>query len=250
MNYADLLDALVRRTALDREHADAVTTATVQGLADQISTDEMRDLLAQLPDPLSAVNPAPPDRQRRIPFDEFCMRISEHTPQGDPDRTRAYVQSVFAVLGQVADAERLRAAVAHLRPEYQALLPAETDAAGEFLSHVQRRGGFQTQVAAVTSTHAVLAALAERLSEGQATDLAAKLPAELRPYLTSSKGDAQSFDKPGFLGKVGAEAGIADHDAAETHARAVLATVHEFAPGGEIDETLAQLPSELADMFT
>lgn len=249
MDYGSLLDAVVRRTALDRERADAVTKATVQGLVDQVSTWEMLDLLAQLPDQLSALSPAAPDRQRHMPLDELCTNVGERGGLNDPDRARAHVQSVFHVLGEAADAERLRAAIAQLRPEYQALLPAETDAAGEFLARVRRRGGFRTQEAAVTSTHAVLAALAERLSEGQANDLGRTLPAELRPYLTSSKGDAQPFDKPGFLGRVGAEAGVGDSDTAATHARAVLATVHETAPEGEIRDTLAQLPSELYELF-
>lgn len=250
MDYQSLLDAVQWRTALNREQADAVAKATVQGLADQVSTWEMLDAMAQLPDQLSAITPAAPDRQRHLPFDEFSLRVAERAGLGGPDRSRAYVHSVFTVLGQAVDAEVLRAAIAQLRPEYQTLLPTETDAAGEFLARVRRRGGLHTQQAAVTSTHAVLAALAERLSEGQANGLAATLPAELRPYLTSSKGEAQPFHKAGFLGGVGAEAGLDDDDTAEAHARAVLATVREAAPEKEIGDTLAQLPPDLADMFT
>ncbi len=249
MDYESFLGALRQRTALDRREADALTTATLQELAQQVSTQEMRELLAGLPDELTAeVTPAPPDRQRHMPLEEFCERVAGATDVSDPAAARAQVHSVFAVLGRATDSDQLREAVAQLRPEYQALLPADTDTAQEFLSRVRERLGL-TDEAAVRSTHATLTALADRISEGQASDLAEMLPAELRPHLNTARGSAQPFDKPGFLGRVGAEAGLADHDAAEAHARAVLSTVHEWASQGDLDETFAQLPPELAQLF-
>lgn len=250
MDYESFLDALGQRTALDRQQADTVTKTTLHELGQQVSPHEMRELLAGLPDQLTEdVTPAPPDQQRHMPLDEFCERVAGSAGVDDPDTARAHVHSVFAVLGRAVDADQLRAAVAQLRPEYQALLPADTDTAQEFLSRVRERLGL-TDEAAVHSTHATLRALSDRISEGQASELAGVLPTELRPYLDTAKGSAQPFDQPGFLGRVGAEAGLADHDDAQAHARAVLSTVNEWAPQGKLDDTLAQLPPELAQLFS
>lgn len=249
MDYEQFLDAVTQRTALSRDRAEVVSKTTLQVLAEQVNPEVMSELLAPLPSQLASVRSVPPDQRQHLSLDEFCQRVSQFAGVGDPERARAHVHSVFAVLADASGSDRLMSAVAGLRPEYQALLPTEGGGFDEFAARVQKRVRSSSREEAVAGTHATLVALADRLSEGQAAELAAVLPPELRPYLNTGKGSAQPFDKAGFLGRVGSEAGLEGAELAETHARAVLATVAEWAAGEELDDTLAQLPPELADMF-
>lgn len=44
MKYPDLLDAVQKRAGLDRDGAEAATTATVRALAERITSEETHDL--------------------------------------------------------------------------------------------------------------------------------------------------------------------------------------------------------------
>lgn len=96
------------------------------------------------------------------------------------------------------------------------------------------------------AARATLQTLAERLSAGEARDLAAQLPPELAPWLATT-GGAEPFDVDEFLRRV-AEREQVDVATAERHARAVFAALGHTVSPSEIDDMAAELPRDFAPL--
>jgi uncharacterized protein (DUF2267 family) len=118
----------------------------------------------------------------------------------------------------------------------------------EFLSSVSGRIG-RPREEAESLTHATLQVLADRISAGEAEDLAAQLPDELKsPLLAPPTADARSFGAEEFARQVASSAGIPESDALAGVA-AVLVTLRDAVTPGEYDDVLAQLGREFADLI-
>jgi uncharacterized protein (DUF2267 family) len=118
----------------------------------------------------------------------------------------------------------------------------------EFLNKVQDRiGPAQTDEArrAITAT---LSTLSERISGGEAEDLAAQLPQELKEPIQRSGEQAEAFSLEEFLARVGEREGV-NTDTARNHASAVMTVLGEAVSGGQLDDIRAQLPQEFAPLF-
>ena len=113
----------------------------------------------------------------------------------------------------------------------------------EFIETVSERTG-PPREAAETLTHASLQVLGERLSGGEAQDLSAQLPKELKGDLdVPEQKPAEGFGAEEFTRRVAERAGM-DEVAAQLGAAAVLATLGEAVTPGEFDDVLSQLGRE------
>ena len=99
--------------------------------------------------------------------------------------------------------------------------------------------------AAERATEATLVTLGERISEGEAEDLARHLPDSLVPLIEQG-GEAVPFDADEFFRRV-AEREEVDAAAAEQHARAVVAALGLREQARELHDMLSQLPRELRE---
>jgi uncharacterized protein (DUF2267 family) len=117
----------------------------------------------------------------------------------------------------------------------------------EFLQSVVDRAGVPPEEAE-RLTRATMAVLAERISGGEAEDLAAQLPSGVRDWLVAREEPAQKFDLEEFIRRV-SERTDTDLDAATRGVRAVLSTVRRAVTTGEFEDVLAQLPNEFADFI-
>jgi uncharacterized protein (DUF2267 family) len=115
--------------------------------------------------------------------------------------------------------------------------------------------GFRKQVAeaagidedaAERAIAATLETLGERISAGEAEDLARHLPDSLAPFLVRPGGDAEPFDAAEFFRRV-AEREATDEQSAERHARAVVAALARREGRKELHDMLSQLPGELRE---
>jgi uncharacterized protein (DUF2267 family) len=97
-------------------------------------------------------------------------------------------------------------------------------------------------------TAATLHTLAERISGGEAEDLAAQLPKELKEHLARPGEEAEPFGLDEFVRRVAQRAGT-DPDQAFAHVGAVFATLREAVTSGELDDIAAQLPDELRGLI-
>lgn len=128
--------------------------------------------------------------------------------------------------------------------------PGEDDSAmANFLGRVQQLSGLDSRTEAEGATRATLRALAEAITGGQMDELCTGLPVGLRPEVEQARGQARSFDRGAFLDRITGEIETVDLDKADRRARAVLTALYEWAPEGEIDDTIAQLPAKLSQMF-
>ncbi|MHA0287621.1 DUF2267 domain-containing protein [Mycobacterium sp. C3-094] len=105
------------------------------------------------------------------------------------------------------------------------------------------------QEQAASLTRATLATLADRISGGEAQDLAAQLPAPLQSALVSTQENAQAFSFEEFVERVAKSADI-DRDVAERGVDAVFVTLREAVTPGEFDDVLSQLPSDFQRLGT
>ncbi|MDT5098043.1 MAG: hypothetical protein QOC76_1780 [Mycobacterium sp.] len=92
-------------------------------------------------------------------------------------------------------------------------------------------------------TRATLATLAERITGGEAQDLAAQLPGPLKTALTGAQENAEAFSFEEFVERTAERAGT-DVDVAEVAVVAVFATLRDAVTPGEFDDVLSQLPSD------
>ena len=126
---------------------------------------------------------------------------------------------------------------------------ADSDSMQNFITRVQQLGNLSDRDETERAIHATLGSLAETITGGQMGDLAPALPVELRPEIDEGRGQARPFDKGTFLDRISGQIDTVDIDKTERQARAVLRTLYEWAPEGEVDDTLAQLPEGLSAMF-
>jgi uncharacterized protein (DUF2267 family) len=96
-------------------------------------------------------------------------------------------------------------------------------------------------------TQATLQTLAERISGGEARDLAAQLPKQLQPFLIKNEEDAERFGLDEFIRRVALRAGV-ERELADTGARAVMQTLHGAVSRGEFEDVMAQLPREFQEL--
>jgi uncharacterized protein (DUF2267 family) len=103
-------------------------------------------------------------------------------------------------------------------------------------------------VAPETLTHAVLAALADRLSPEEASELGAELPDELGDLLLAAGGDGK-LSRDEFIEDLASRLDLDDDDA-ELGASAVLVSLRELLePVLSMDQVLETLPPDLAQLM-
>jgi uncharacterized protein (DUF2267 family) len=97
-------------------------------------------------------------------------------------------------------------------------------------------------------TRATLEVLAQRISGGEARDLAVQLPSPFEDWLRPEHEHAEPFDLEVFIQRV-ADRAFVDFDAARAGVRAVFQTLREAVTGNEFKDLLAQLPREYTTLL-
>ncbi|QLD89585.1 DUF2267 domain-containing protein [Natronomonas salina] len=117
----------------------------------------------------------------------------------------------------------------------------------EFTGTVQHRLELPGTGETVRVIRATLMTLGERIPEGNAEDLAASLPMEIKWYLTGAVDEhGQRFNWQEFVARV-AERENADPVDAAYHARIVIDLVYEQAPGSDFQQLRDMLPEDGGD---
>jgi uncharacterized protein (DUF2267 family) len=110
-----------------------------------------------------------------------------------------------------------------------------------FVDAVARAAGIDRDDAE-RAVRATLITLAERISAGEARDLASQLPPELAPWLNVDE-RSERFDVDEFLRRVAERSG-AGEDAALQRARSVLAVLGQAIAPSELDDVGSELPKD------
>jgi uncharacterized protein (DUF2267 family) len=131
----------------------------------------------------------------------------------------------------------------HLRPRGDAQVKYD-----EFIEAVSQRANIPPDEAVVL-TRATLETLSERISGGEARDLAAQLPRALQAALLPTKDKAEQFRVEEFIRRV-SERAVLDTPMAWEGSRAVMTTLRDAVTLGEFDDTMAQLPKDFRELLT
>jgi len=254
--YGAFVRLVQRSRKLSPEEAEGAVQATLRTLAERISAGEARDLAAQLPPGVGELL-ADGSKAENFDLEEFLRRVSKREGV-DLEQAESHARAVFDALARTVTHDELRDVASELPKEFAPLVASAQPPrreqperppgvpADEFLERVAARGGLDRSAAA-RATEAVLEVLGERISGGQADDLADQLPRELyQPLLVGkirSHGDARPMSLEQFVDAVAEREGVPPADARE-HARTVLATLREAVSDKEFADTLAQLPNE------
>jgi uncharacterized protein (DUF2267 family) len=120
--------------------------------------------------------------------------------------------------------------------------------ASELYRSVVARLPDQFEIDPETLTHAILTALAERLSPDEAAELGAELPDELGDLLLTAGGRG-GLTRDEFIEDLAARLDLDDDDA-EIGASAVLVSLRELLePVVSIEQVLETLPPDLAQLM-
>ncbi|MGS2619965.1 DUF2267 domain-containing protein [Micromonospora sp. LZ34] len=122
----------------------------------------------------------------------------------------------------------------------------------EFVEVVARRAGVPSEKAEAVS-RATLETLTDRVTAGQASNIAGQLPRELRQHLhktTTAVGsqNAEPFALNQFVERVARRAGV-DVPMADAGMRAVLSTIGEAVSKDELKDLVSQLPKEFWEII-
>jgi uncharacterized protein (DUF2267 family) len=114
----------------------------------------------------------------------------------------------------------------------------------EFTGEVQHRLELPGTGEAVRATRATLLPLGQRIPEGNAEDLAASLPMEIKWYMTGAVHEhGQRFDWTEFVARVSEIEGTDRSDAAY-HAQVVVDLVSTLVPPSDLRQLRDQLPDD------
>ncbi|BCB75974.1 hypothetical protein GCM10022251_55560 [Phytohabitans flavus] len=117
-----------------------------------------------------------------------------------------------------------------------------------FIQKVAEWTGTTTDVAEAL-TEATLRTLTQRISGGEAAELADRVPDELRPYLTKAQEPPEPFPYQEFIRRIGEYANV-DLATAESGVEAVLHALRDVVGYKEFMDAMAQLPQDLGRLAT
>lgn len=117
----------------------------------------------------------------------------------------------------------------------------------EFTGEVQHRLELPGTGEAVRAIRATLMTLGQRIPEGNAEDLAASLPMEIKWYMTGAVHEhGQRFDWKEFVSRVSEIEG-ADRPEAAYHAQVIIDLVSTLVPPSDLQQLRDQLPESEDD---
>lgn len=245
---AESLDDIRRIGDLESsDEAETATDAVLSVFAERITNGEAEDLAEQLPAPLAdPLTGAEIGEAQSFPAREFVARVADRAGV-DEETARRYTRAVLDAVGDAAPAEFARARD-QLPEEYDRLVEAGTPmTAAEFCDVVAEQ--LEVDADAETVTTATLETLGERVSAGEAEDLATYLPAEFRSALLDPAPETPpAFPVEEFRTRVANRADLDETDA-EAGAQAVLAVVADAAAEQELGAVRSQLPAEYDPLF-
>ena len=248
MKYTDMMGEVGQRAGIPTGQVDGAVKATLQALAEQADPAQFGDLAEQLPKEIKQATQSPPTPQYRS-LPEFFSRVAELSEMPG-EQARAAARAVVGVIAEEINYDQIEDIFGRLPSQFLDLVPTRTPrlTAREFFDRVRGKADLRDQEEAVVAVRATLAALAERITGGQAQDIALYLPQQARKYLATAREQAAAFDRNRFIERI-AEIGQTDAQTATRYAAAVFATLTDVVPAPEIRDTIDQLPPGILRMM-
>jgi uncharacterized protein (DUF2267 family) len=118
----EMVATVAQRAGVSRRHADEIITASLTVLAERLTPDETKDLLAQLPKKYKANIDAVP-MPELFSADDFVKRVADREGERSPsfDEARRHVGAVLTTLRDAVNAGELHDILEQLGPDYDEL---------------------------------------------------------------------------------------------------------------------------------
>jgi uncharacterized protein (DUF2267 family) len=181
-----------------------------------------------------------------VTYDEFLQTVAD-AAHVDREAAERAVRATLEVLAERIAEGEARDLATELPPEAAGWLstgagPAQGFDLKEFLRRVASREHVD-EATAERHASAVFLAVGRAVSDDEFDDMMAELPREFDRLLPKGR-PVEVVDADIFLGKVADRTGL-DRRGARQAAEAVLQTLAERIAGGEVDDLVEHLPSEL-----
>lgn len=254
MQYRPFIERVAERAAISTTQADLAAQAVLKTLAEQISERETHDLWSQLTSELEPARRGLAGHSLGYSAEEFVTQVArrEDVPVG---AAREHVAATFATLQEaVSDGELKDILPAFMRdPAYLQLWASAPEpppvGAGvgyeEFMGRVRTLGNLGQEEAQLL-VEATLATLAERITAGEAQQLAAFLPSRLQLSVEATSRPAEPFDMQELLRRIQQRSGLS---LPQADPRPVLRTVRETVPDEEVHDVFSQVPDDIRQLF-
>lgn len=254
MQYESFLQRVGERTGMPASQADVAVQAVMKTLAEQISEQETHDMWAQLPSELEPARRGLAGHEQDYSAEQFVDQVArrEDAPRG---AAREHVAATLATLQEAVSGGELEDIMpAFLRdPAYLELWASapEPPPVGapigyeEFVGRVRTLGRLDQEEARLL-VEATLASLAERITLGEAQQLATWLPSELQLPVESTSSPAEPFDAQELVHRIQRRSGLPLPQASP---RPVLRALREALPDSELHDVFSQLPDEIRQLF-
>lgn len=182
-------------------------------------------------------------RRNRSRSSTFAARVEERTERtDDPIETITLVRAVSTAVRDVADETELERTRNRLPDEFDLVFePGQPMTEDEFLQVVTERLPCDTAITPKEATNATLETLADRVTGGQAGDLAVSLPRGVREPLTVTDERALEFGYGEFLQRIATDANVGTDDAPEL-ARAVFGAIRTSTARREFEQDTHDSP--------
>lgn len=118
MQYTEFIDRVAQQGKMNRDQAEALTTATLTTLAERITGGEAEDLASQLPDGLHERLEGAQEDAEAFTFDEFQNRVRDRSSLAVEDIANG-IRAVFAILGVAVTSGEFDDMISHLPREYR-----------------------------------------------------------------------------------------------------------------------------------
>jgi uncharacterized protein (DUF2267 family) len=280
----EFVDHVSERAGMNREHAEALTQATLQVLADRISGGQDLDLAAQLPDKLARLlRKAPQKLPEKYGFDGFVERVRERAASVPPGAVLPGVRAVLLTVRDAVGDKEFRDTLDQLPHEIRDLLqdegglqtgqPAADTSGGDrtagaaaprgqraggpgplaaqddaLVQRTAERAGVSPQEA-VQLTQATLEVLGDLIG-GQAHDLAQRLPDISGEWLDEPpEMPAQNYGVESFVSRVRDRATEVMDDDITPGIQAVMIVLREAVGEAELAIALRPLPVEYDELL-
>lgn len=249
MEDTEFYEAVRRRGGLESDdEAEAATEAVLATLSERVTDGAAADVAGALPDavadPLANAGEAEAFGRR-----EFLARVADRADES-LDAARRRARAVLAAVDDAAPEEDVAALREQLPDSFATVFePGERFTDESFAGAVADAAGDLDAEAARDTATATLRTLGERLSAGEASDLATYLPPSFAdPLVAAAPQEPPSFPVEEFVSRI-ADRTETDEETAASRAGAVLGVVARAAGETEVRDVLSQLPDEYLTLF-
>lgn len=249
MHEDEFLEIVRQEAALgSKDAARSISEATLRTVGERITDGQAQDISLALPDNLAdSLMEAGSSEAEVFSIDEFTDRVSERAGIPKSDVTKQSRAVVTAISTTDTELQNLRE---QLPTEFNVIFepggPIEME---NFLDTVRQRSNIESTDAASDATNATLQTLGDRLTTGEAKDIALYLPEEFEaPLVESGESEAVGYSLDEFVQQVAQREDIESAEA-RRHAHAVSSTVAETVSDRELDAAKKQLPDPFGAIF-